>query len=97
MMKTRNVFFSLKEKFQMKNKNFPSGQDWDKIVDDAFRSNDVHTFSDNYLQRKASLQKGFVMKKNVKNKNKTKMIFFIYFLINYYLLYTHKLKNYFWL
>ncbi len=55
----------------MKNKIFPSGQDWDKIVDDAFRSNDVHTFSDNYLQRKASLQKGFVMKKNVKNPKHT--------------------------
>lgn len=55
----------------MKNKNFPSGQDWDKIVDDAFHSNDVHTFSDNYLQRKASLQKGFVMKKNVKNPKHT--------------------------
>lgn len=48
-------FFSLKKK-------------WDKIIDNAFASNDIHIFSDKYIQRRTQLQ-NTVRQKNNKLRN----------------------------
>ena len=45
----------------MKNNRLPSKKEWDKIIDDAFSSEDIHQFSESYLRRKARLQKGIIM------------------------------------
>ena len=50
----------------MKNNRLPTEEEWNRIVDEAFLSNQNHCFSENYLHKKAEMQKGFVMKKNVK-------------------------------
>ncbi|MDE5771994.1 MAG: hypothetical protein K2I06_10280, partial [Ruminococcus sp.] len=51
----------------MKNIRLPNSNEWQKIVDDAFSSDEIHTFSENYNMKKHSMQsmrKGITMKKN---------------------------------
>ena len=45
-------------------KHIPDSTEWKKIVDEAFSSDETHTFSENYNMKKQALQKGTVMKKN---------------------------------
>lgn len=45
-------------------KHIPDSTEWKKIVDEAFSSDETHTFSENYNMNKQALQKGTVMKKN---------------------------------
>lgn len=54
----------------MKNNRLPSGKEWDKIVDDAFSSSEIHEFSDRYERRKAGLQKGNMMDNNERRREK---------------------------
>jgi len=54
----------------MKNNRLPSGKEWDKIVDDAFSSSEIHEFSDRYERRKAGLQKGNIMDNNERRREK---------------------------
>lgn len=48
----------------MKNIRLPDSNEWKKIVDDAFSSDEIHTFSENYNMKKQSMRKGITMKKN---------------------------------
>ena len=51
----------------MKNYRLPDNDEWDKIVDEAFSSDEIHTFSENYKMKKYSgypVRKGSTMKKN---------------------------------
>lgn len=51
----------------MKNMKLPDSDEWKKIVDDAFSSDEFHVFSENYNMKKHSMQsvrKGITMKKN---------------------------------
>lgn len=51
----------------MKNMKLPDNDEWKKIVDDAFSSDEFHVFSENYNMKKHSMQsvrKGITMKKN---------------------------------
>ncbi|MDE6664682.1 MAG: hypothetical protein K2K14_00615 [Ruminococcus sp.] len=48
----------------MKNIKLPNTDEWEKIVDDAFSSDEIHTFSENYNMKKQSMRKGITMKKN---------------------------------
>ncbi len=48
----------------MKNIKLPNSDEWQKIVDDAFSSDEIHTFSENYNMKKQSMRKGITMKKN---------------------------------
>lgn len=45
-------------------KHIPDSTEWKKIVNEAFSSDEKHTFSENYNMKKQALQKGTVMKKN---------------------------------
>lgn len=45
-------------------KHIPDSTEWEKIVDEAFSSDEKHTFSESYNMKKQALQKGTVMKKN---------------------------------
>ena len=45
----------------MKNNGLPTKKEWDKIVDNAFSSAEIHEFSDMYERRKADMQKGIFM------------------------------------
>ena len=43
--------------------------DWNKITEEAFSSDEVHTFSESYCRRRAELQRGVIMeKKRIKEK-----------------------------
>lgn len=51
----------------MKNMKLPNSDEWEKIIDDAFSSDKLHTFSESYNMKKHSMQsmrKGITMKKN---------------------------------
>ncbi len=51
----------------MKNMKLPDSNEWKKIVDDAFSSDEFHVFSEKYNMKKHSMQsmrKGITMKKN---------------------------------
>ncbi len=48
----------------MKNMKLPDSDEWNRIVDDAFSSDEIHTFSENYNMKKQSMRKGITMKKN---------------------------------
>ncbi|MCM1506800.1 MAG: hypothetical protein NC177_06650 [Ruminococcus flavefaciens] len=48
----------------MKKYKLPDRDEWDKIVDEAFSSDDMHVFSENYRIKKQSMRKGITMKKN---------------------------------
>ena len=51
----------------MKNHRLPDKNEWDKIVDEAFSSDEVHTFSGEYNMKKYQnfqVRKGITMKKN---------------------------------
>ncbi|MDE6671871.1 MAG: hypothetical protein K2K16_06695 [Ruminococcus sp.] len=51
----------------MKNHRLPDKDEWDKIVDEAFSSDEVHTFSGEYNMKKYQnfqVRKGITMKKN---------------------------------
>lgn len=55
MLKFRNISFKKK---------------WDKIIDNAFASNDIHVFSDKYIQRRTQLQDAFLRRnKKLRNSN----------------------------
>lgn len=45
-------------------KHSPDSDEWKKIVDEAFSSDEIHVFSENYNMKKHSMQKGFIMKRN---------------------------------
>ena len=47
----------------MMKKHIPDGEEWQKIVDGAFSSKEVHVFSENYRMKKKSLLKGAVIMK----------------------------------
>ena len=47
----------------MKNK-IPDGREWEKIVDEAFSSDRIHVFSEEYNTQKRFMRKGVTMKKN---------------------------------
>ncbi len=51
----------------MKNMKLPNSDEWEKIIDDAFSSDELHTFSESYNMKKHSMhsvRKGITMKKN---------------------------------
>ena len=48
----------------MKNIRLPNNNEWNSIIDDAFSSDEIHTFSENYNMKKQSMRKGIAMKKN---------------------------------
>ncbi|MDE6781747.1 MAG: hypothetical protein K2J40_09850 [Ruminococcus sp.] len=48
----------------MKKHRLPDNTEWKKIVDDAFSSDEIHTFSENYNMKKQALRKGTIMKRN---------------------------------
>lgn len=54
----------------MNKKGLPSKKQWDKIVDEAFSSTEIHGFSDSYERRRAEMQKGIIMDSN--NRKRTK-------------------------
>lgn len=54
----------------MKNNRLPSKKEWNKIVENAFSSGEIHSFSDRYERHKAGLQKGIIMDSN--NRKRTK-------------------------
>lgn len=45
-------------------KNIPDSDEWKKIVDEAFSSDEIHIFSENYNMKKQSMRKGIIMKRN---------------------------------
>lgn len=45
-------------------KNIPDSDEWKKIVDEAFSSDEIHIFSENYKMKKQSMRKGIIMKRN---------------------------------
>lgn len=45
-------------------KHSPDSDEWKKIVDEAFSSDEIHVFSENYNMKKHSMQKGIIMKRN---------------------------------
>lgn len=45
-------------------KNIPDSDEWKKIVDEAFSSDEIHVFSENYKMKKQSMRKGIIMKRN---------------------------------
>ena len=47
----------------MRNKRLPSSKQWDKIINDAFKSDKHHDFSLSYELRKSEIQKGNTIKK----------------------------------
>lgn len=47
----------------MKNKRFPTKEEWDNIVNEAFSSDKMHDFSVRYELRRENIQKGITMKK----------------------------------
>ena len=47
----------------MMKKHIPDGEEWQKIVDGAFSSKELHVFSENYRMKKKSLLKGAVIMK----------------------------------
>ena len=47
----------------MRNKRLPSSKQWDKIINDAFKSDKHHDFSVSYELRKSEIQKGNTIKK----------------------------------
>ena len=55
----------------MNNKKLPKGNEWKKIVDDAFSSDSTHIFSDAYCNRRADLQRGAVMKRVTSNQKRS--------------------------
>ncbi len=57
----------------MKTKSFPNKHDWNKIVEEAFSSDDTHDFSAHYELRKERMQRGITMTKNTDRK-RTKII-----------------------
>lgn len=52
----------------MSKKGLPTGKEWDRIVDDAFSSTDIHEFSSAYEYRKAEMQKGNTMDSNERKR-----------------------------
>lgn len=48
----------------MKKHRLPDSDEWKKIVDEAFSSDDMHVFSENYRMKKQSMRKGTTMKRN---------------------------------
>lgn len=48
----------------MKKHRLPDDTEWKKIVDDAFSSDEMHKFSENYNMKKHALRKGNVMKRH---------------------------------
>lgn len=51
-------------------KGFPDKQEWNKIVEEAFSSDDKHDFSAHYELRKDRMQRGIRMTKNTDRKGK---------------------------
>ncbi len=51
-------------------KGFPNNQEWNKIVEEAFSSDDKHDFSAHYELRKDRMQRGIRMTKNTDRKGK---------------------------
>lgn len=47
----------------MKNNRLPNKEEWDKIVDEAFSSGEVHKFSEHYRMKKKSILKGVIIMK----------------------------------
>lgn len=45
-------------------KHIPDSDEWKKIVDEAFSSDEIHVFSENYKMKKQSMRKGIIMKRN---------------------------------
>lgn len=58
----------------MLNINLPDDNGWDKIISDAFSSNDIHSFSEGYKQKKREMKRSVIMKKNTGNKRTIRML-----------------------
>ncbi len=55
----------------MKASKLPNRKEWEKIVDEAFSSNDEHSFSPRYTSRKNAMMRGITMKRRtVVNKRR---------------------------
>ncbi len=54
-------------------KGFPNNQEWNKIVEESFSSDDKHDFSAHYELRKDQMQRGIIMTKNTDRK-RTKIV-----------------------
>lgn len=54
----------------MKNNKLPDKNEWEKIVDEAFSSEENHVFSEHYNLHKQKIQRGISMKKNTSQKKK---------------------------
>lgn len=52
-------------------KRFPDSDEWNRIVDAAFSSEEEHIFSDRYNERKGKMISGLVMKKRINRKRLT--------------------------
>ena len=50
-------------------KKFPDADEWNKIVEQAFNSDEKHIFSDRYNERKYKLKRSMAMKKNINKKH----------------------------
>ena len=57
--------------------NFPDEKEWEKIVEDAFSSDEEHIFSEHYKLQKQQMLRRITMTKKTFNKNKIK--YFIHF------------------
>lgn len=42
----------------------PCRKKWNKIINNAFASNDIHVFSEKYIQRREQIQKNSLGRKN---------------------------------
>lgn len=54
----------------MKKKKFLNKKDWDKIIDNAFSSDEEHVFSDHYEVRKRQMQRSIIMTRSKGTKRK---------------------------
>lgn len=58
----------------MRKNNFPDKKEWNKIVEEAFASNEFHVFSERYNAEKYQMKRNIFMKKSTNQKRFTAMI-----------------------